>query len=119
VSPLAATSARVLTVRAAVVATSGDTDGALPLYRDVLRRWAGFGYPWEEAWVGLDMAVLLDPRLPAVRAAADRSRELFERMKAVPILELLDEALARTSTRTQLTSAPRTASPAAGLVRTP
>jgi hypothetical protein len=46
---------------------------------------------------GLDMAILLDPDLPEVRAAAERSRELLEQMRAKRVLELLDEALARPS----------------------
>jgi hypothetical protein len=44
---------------------------------------------------GIDMATLLDPASPDVRAAADQSREILVRLGAVPFVERLDLALAR------------------------
>ena len=56
-------------------------------------RRASTGWTWRSCSI---------PTIPAVRAAADRSRELYTKMGAVPLLELLDAAMSRPGgTRTQ------------------
>ena len=103
---------RRVDIRAGIAAVEGDTETALALYAEAGRGWRELGIAWEESNHGLDMAILLDPAIPAVRAAADRSRELYTKMGAVPLLELLDAAMSRPGgTRTQL--AGRVPSPAA------
>jgi hypothetical protein len=95
---------RLTTLRAGVAAGRGDTDAALADYRAALRAWTDFGLLWEVAMTGFDMAMLLDPALPDVRAVAARSRELFARMGAARVLEMLD-------TRTGAAGAATTAAP--------
>ncbi|HEX7951240.1 MAG TPA: hypothetical protein VF494_12885 [Candidatus Limnocylindrales bacterium] len=47
--------------------------------------------------VGLDMAHLLGPSDPEVRAAIDRSREILARLEARPFLARLDATVARST----------------------
>ena len=67
----------------------------MALYRDALRGWRDLGLAWDEALCGLDMATLLDPADPEVRAAADAAREILVRLEAAPFLARLDAAMAR------------------------
>ncbi len=50
---------------------------------------------WDEALIGIDMALLLDPSEAEVAAAIAESREILERLRAKPYLERLDAAVAR------------------------
>ena len=83
------------TIRAGLAALEGRTVEAMAMYRDVLRAWCDLGLPWDEALAGIDMAMLLDPANPEVRAAAQRSREILVRLGATPFVERLDAALSR------------------------
>jgi hypothetical protein len=85
------------TVRAGIAALEGRDTDALPLYRDALRAWRDLGLAWDEALCGLDMALLLDPANPEVHAAAETSREIFERLEAAPFIARLDEAFGRSA----------------------
>ena len=58
----------------------GHAAEALAMYRDALRAWRDLGLAWDEALCGLDMAQLLEPSEPQVRAAAERSREILVRL---------------------------------------
>ncbi len=69
----------------------------MALYRDVLREWHDLGLVWDEALCGLDMATLLDPGDPEVRAAADAAREILVQLGAAPFIARLDAAMARPS----------------------
>ena len=60
-----------------------------------MAEWRELGLAWEEALCGLDMAILLDPADPAVRAAAETAREILTRLGATPFLEQLEEATGR------------------------
>jgi class 3 adenylate cyclase/tetratricopeptide (TPR) repeat protein len=84
------------TIEAGLAAATGRADGAA-LLRDVMRVWRELKVPWDEAATGLDMAVLLDPRDPEVRAAAESSRQIFNRLGATTMLARLDAALAQGS----------------------
>ena len=84
-----------LTLRAGIAALEGRPAEALPLYRDALRSWRDLGLAWDEALCGLDMATLLDPADPDVRAAADAARDILTRLGATPFTARLDAALAR------------------------
>ena len=66
---------------------------ALGLYRDTLRGWREFGLAYDAALTGIDMATLLDPAEPEVRAAADSTREILTRLGAKPFLARLDAAM--------------------------
>ena len=83
------------TIRAGIAARQGDVAEALGRYRDALEAWRDLGLLWDEALCGLDMALLLDPANPEVRAAADASRDILVRLGAVPFIERLDATLGR------------------------
>jgi hypothetical protein len=59
---------------------------ALPLYREALRCWRDLGLAWDEALCAIDMATLLDPADPEVRAAAEAAREILVRLEAAPFI---------------------------------
>jgi hypothetical protein len=82
-------------IRAGVAALEGRTADAIALYRETLRALRDLGLAWDEAVCGLDMAILLDPTDPEVRAAGEAARETFVRLEAVPFIARLDEAMAR------------------------
>jgi class 3 adenylate cyclase/tetratricopeptide (TPR) repeat protein len=84
-----------LTVRAGIAGLDDRAADALALYREALRAWRALGLAWDEALCGIDMATLLDPSDPEVRAAAEAAREILVRLEAVPFIARLDKALAR------------------------
>ena len=83
--------------RAGIAALEGRRGEALALYREALGAWRDLDLPWDEALTAIDMATLLDPADPEVRAAADRAHEILTRLRARPFLERLEAAMARTS----------------------
>ena len=87
-------------LRAGVAALEGRAAEALGLYREALRAWRDLGLAWDEALTAIDMATLLDPSEPEVRAAADSAREILIRLGARPFLERLEGVLARPDART-------------------
>ena len=78
-----------------MAAIEGRTDDALRLYRVALDGWRGMGVRLSLVFTELDMAILLDPTEPEVKAAADEAREVLTRLRATPLLERLDAAMAR------------------------
>ena len=91
-----ATKADRLCVRAGLAALDGRRVDALSLYRDALRAWRDLGLSWDEALTAIDMATLLDPAEPEVRAAAERAHEILARLRARPFQDRLEAAMART-----------------------
>ncbi|HEY5520215.1 MAG TPA: adenylate/guanylate cyclase domain-containing protein [Candidatus Limnocylindrales bacterium] len=87
--------ARRMTLNAGVAALEGREREALAGYLEALRAWRDLRIAWEEALTGLDMATVLDPELPEVRAIVRTTREILERLRARPYLERLDAAMAR------------------------
>ncbi len=85
--------ARRSTMRAGLAAAAGQRTDALALYRDAMRRWRELGLVFDEALTGIDMATLLDVEEPEVRAAAESTREILERLGAKPLLARLDAAM--------------------------
>jgi tetratricopeptide (TPR) repeat protein len=83
------------TIRAGITALEGRPAEALNLYRDALRTWHDLGLAWHEALCELDMATLLDPTAPEVRAVADSAREILTRLGAKPFVSRLDAAMER------------------------
>ena len=53
------------------------------------------GAIWDEALCAIDMATVLDPDDPEVRAAADAGRVILTRLGATPFLAQLDAAMSR------------------------
>ncbi len=86
---------RRLTLRAALAAMEGQSAAALGLYRDALTSWHELGMAWDEALTGVDMVSLLDPTEPDVRAVAESTRAILERLGAKPYLDRLEAALNR------------------------
>jgi len=81
-------------IEAGIAALEGRTAEALALYREALRGWRTLGCAWDEALAAVDMARLLGPGEPDVKAAADWARETLTRLGAQPFLDRLDAALA-------------------------
>ena len=81
---------------AGVAALEGRSSVALTGYRDALVTYRDLGLAWDEALCALDMATLLDPSEPEVRAAAEAAGEILLRLGAQPFLERLDAAMSRT-----------------------
>jgi hypothetical protein len=87
--------ARRTSIQAGLAALEGRSADALSLYHDALRRFRDLGLPVDEAFTAIEMATLLDPAEPEVRAAADSAREILTRLRAQPFLERLDAAISR------------------------
>ena len=81
---------RRTTLQAAVAALEGRRSDALELYRDALRGWSELGITWDAVLTAIDMATVLDPSEPEVRAAAMATRETLVGLRAQPFLERLD-----------------------------
>ena len=81
-------------IRAGLAALDGRPAEALGLYRTALRALREAQTPLDEALVGLEMASLLDPADPEVRAAAEGARAIFLRLEATTLAARLDAALA-------------------------
>ena len=88
------------TIRAGIAALDGRPVEAMTVYHEALRTWRGIGLPWDAALCGLDMAELLDPSEPEVRAAAESAREILVRLEAKPFIARLDAAMSRSADTT-------------------
>jgi tetratricopeptide (TPR) repeat protein len=86
--------ANVVTIQAGIVALEGRTAEARTLFRDALGRWRELRQEWLEALTCMDVVLLLGADDPDAPAAAERAREVFERLRAAPFLARLDAALA-------------------------
>jgi tetratricopeptide (TPR) repeat protein len=93
-----AISARMITIRAGLAALEGRRDEALGLYREALSSWRDAGLIVSEAFAVIDMATLLDPSEPELRAAADVARGILTALDARPFLARLDAAMSRSRT---------------------
>jgi class 3 adenylate cyclase/tetratricopeptide (TPR) repeat protein len=80
--------------RAGIAALNGDTGTAHRLFDESLRAARDLGLQWDEALIAIDMASVLDPADPDVRDAASAARHIFERLRATPMLAILDELMA-------------------------
>jgi tetratricopeptide (TPR) repeat protein len=78
------------TFRAALAALDGDTETAAEAYAAVLPELAELGLVLEQALVVIDMALVLGPDAPVVRASVDDARAILERLGARPFLARLD-----------------------------
>ena len=89
--------ARRAAIQAGLTALDGRGADALALYRDANRRFRDFGLALDEGLTAIEMATLLDPTEPDVRAAIDAGRALLVRLSARPLIEQLDAAAARSA----------------------
>ena len=90
-------------VLAGIAALEGRGADALGAFREALAQAHAHGVAWDEALIGMDMAILLGPADPAVRAAAEHARATLFRLGALPFIERLDAAMARGSSVTSQT----------------
>jgi class 3 adenylate cyclase/predicted ATPase len=83
------------TIQAGIAALEDRAPEAIAGYREALRAWRELGLAWDEAMCGMEMALLLDPGDPEVRAAAESARQTLAALEATTLLARLDEALAK------------------------
>ncbi len=84
--------ARRLALAAGIAALEGRTGEAIALFGRARDQMRDAQVMFELALVGLDMAVLLDPELPAVRSAIEESRQILAALGARPLLARLEAA---------------------------
>jgi hypothetical protein len=95
------------TIRAGLAALDDRQADSAALYRQAIAAWREMGLPWDLAQTAVDMAELLGPDHPDVRAFAPEARQILEGLGARPFLARLDRALARSSP-TPASTAPET-----------
>jgi tetratricopeptide (TPR) repeat protein len=77
----------------------GRSADAMTHYRNATRRFRDLGVPVHEAFTAIEMATLLDPTDPEVRATTEAAREILTRVGAKPFLEHLEAAVRRSLPR--------------------
>jgi hypothetical protein len=75
---------------AGVKALDGDRDGAMAGYRHVMTMYRDLGLVWDEARLGYEAAHVLGVDDAEIVAWVDRARATFTRLRAKPMLALLD-----------------------------
>ena len=80
-------------IRAALSAHDGDREHAAREYAAILPELAEMGLAYKQALVVLDMALVLGPDDPVVRASVDDARAILERLGARAISARLDELM--------------------------
>ncbi len=98
--------ARRAAIQAGLAALDGRGADALALYRDASRRFRDAGLLLDEGLTAIEMATLLDPAEPEVRAAIDAGRAILVRLGARPLIEQLDAAAACSADRPRDHAAP-------------
>ena len=88
-----------LSLRAGVAALEGDREQALAAYRESMRKWRDLETPADEAWTGVEFAILLGPDEPEAMAAGEAARAYWTRLGSPPMLARLDEGMARWESR--------------------
>jgi tetratricopeptide (TPR) repeat protein len=84
-------------IRAGIAALEGRPDEATAGFRAALGELRDLGLEWYEALCTLDVAPLLDPDDPEVRAEIERTRRILVRLRAIPFIARLDGFLAPSS----------------------
>jgi hypothetical protein len=85
------------TIRAGLAALDERQADSAALYRQAIAAWREMGLPWDLAQTAIDMAELLGPDHPDVRAITPEARQILEGLSARPFLTRLDRALASSS----------------------
>ena len=81
-------------IAAGIAALRGDSAGALAGYRTAMAAWRSLDLPWDEALTTLEAVTVLGTSDPEVAGWVDGARATFERLRAAPLVERLDEAVA-------------------------
>jgi predicted ATPase len=87
------TMAARIAARAGIAALEGRRSDAIAGFEDGVARYRALGQAFDLACASLDYLLLIGPQEPAVRAAAEEARAIFERISARPYLERLDAAM--------------------------
>jgi class 3 adenylate cyclase/tetratricopeptide (TPR) repeat protein len=113
----AAIDAQRIAIRAGIAGLEGRRGDALAGYREAAAAWQTLDLPWDAALMAFDMAAVLGPTEPEVKAALDTAETTLRALGAKPFLERLEMVRAGTSGPT---SAARSApAPKAAEVETP
>jgi class 3 adenylate cyclase/tetratricopeptide (TPR) repeat protein len=73
-----------------IMALDGDRDGAMAGYRHAMTTYHDLGLPWDEAKLGFEAASMLGTDDAELVAWTDRARTTFTRLRANPMVALLD-----------------------------
>jgi class 3 adenylate cyclase/tetratricopeptide (TPR) repeat protein len=76
-----------------VAGARGDRAAAVSAAISARGRYRELGLLVDEAWLAFDLAAALGPDDPATREAATAARATFERLRAAPLLALLDRTM--------------------------
>lgn len=79
---------------AGIAALEGRLDDGIQGYREALAQLASIHVEWLVAVIGYEFVRVVGADHPATKEAAARSREIFERIRARPWLEMLEAAIA-------------------------
>ena len=79
---------------AGIAILEGRLDEGIQGYRDALAQLASIHVEWLVAVIGYEFVRVVGADHPATKEAAARSREIFERIRARPWLEMLEAAIA-------------------------
>jgi hypothetical protein len=96
-------------IGAGIAGLRGDPGSAMAGYRTAVAAWRSLGLPWDEALTVLDAVTVLGASDGEIAGWVGVARAIFERLRATPMLERLDEAVAA-SGRSAASSAPVPAS---------
>ena len=77
---------------AGVQALDGDRDGAMAGYRRAMAMYRDLGLAWDEARLAFEAVHVLGVGGAELTAWTDRARTVFTRLRAKPMLDLLDRA---------------------------
>jgi class 3 adenylate cyclase/tetratricopeptide (TPR) repeat protein len=91
-----APSASTLTLQGALAGLDGRPEESVARYAEALAQWASAGLPFDRALTAIDMLLVLGPDDPAARAAGEDARQVLTKLRARPILDILDRAMAGT-----------------------
>ncbi len=91
---------------AGIAALAGRVGDAVTLYQRARAGWHELGLPFAEALAGIDMATVLDPNLPEVADAIERSRQVFTELGATPLLARLEAEAAKANSPPPATAEP-------------
>jgi len=83
-------------IAAGIAALRGDPVGAITGYRSAMAAWRTLGLPWDEALTVLDAVTVLGTADPEIAGWVDGARPTFQRLRATPMVQRLDEAVAAT-----------------------
>jgi class 3 adenylate cyclase/predicted ATPase len=90
-----AVEADAILIRSGIAGLEGDPAASLAGLRSALVRYRDLGLPWDEALVGVTAAVAVGTDEPEVTGWLEESRAIYERLKAKPLLDLVDRLRAR------------------------